>query len=65
MNFSVGIRVYVKFRFVGITLGTFDRSVSASIGAGGALAFTVVSGPPTTGVSTLVDERGVLLQAWA
>lgn len=64
MNISVGIRVYVKFRFLGITLGTFDRSVSASIGAGGALAFTVVGGPPTSGVTTLVDERGVLLQAW-
>ena len=65
MNLSVGIRVYVKFRLFGITFGTFDRSVSASVGASGALAFTVVSGPPTTGVTTLVDERGVLLQAWA
>ena len=65
MSFSVGIRVYVKFRLFGITFGTFDRSVSASIGTGGALAFTVVSGPPASGVTTLVDERGVLLQAWA
>ena len=65
MNVSVGIRVYVKFRFLGFTLGTFDRSLTASIGAGGALAFSIVSGPPSTGVTTLVDERGVLLQAWA
>ena len=65
MSFSVGIRVYVKFRLFGITFGTFDRSVSASVGTGGALAFMVASGPPASGVTTLVDERGVLLQAWA
>jgi hypothetical protein len=65
MSFSIGIRVYVKFRMFGITFGTFDRSVSASIGSGGAVGFTVVAGPPAFGVTTLVDERGVLLQAWA
>ncbi|MHB8637487.1 MAG: hypothetical protein ACYC96_13545 [Fimbriimonadaceae bacterium] len=65
MSVSVGIRVFVKFRFLGLTLGTLDRSLTASIGAGGAVAFTVVSGPPALGVTTLINERGVLLQAWA
>lgn len=65
MNLSLGIRIYVKFRFVGITLGTFDRSMTASIGSNGALAFTVISGPPALGVTTLVNERGILLEAWA
>ncbi|HLK16009.1 MAG TPA: hypothetical protein VKT78_14480 [Fimbriimonadaceae bacterium] len=65
MNIVIGLRIYVKFRMLGITFGTFDRSLSASIGPNQGLSFSVLAGPPANGVTTLVNERGVLLQAWA
>lgn len=65
MNVSLGVRVYVKFRIFGVTLGTLDRSFTASLGSSGAIGFATVSGPPAIGLTTLLDERGVLLQVWA
>jgi hypothetical protein len=65
MIFSFGIRVYVKFRVLLVTLGTFDRSLSVTYSPTSGFGFSTASSTPTSGVSTLVNERGVLVQAWA
>lgn len=64
MTFAkLGIRIRVKFRFLGVTLGELDRCVTVGLTERG----PIVLGYPKQAAEsarTALDERGVLVQYW-
>ena len=71
MNLQIGLFIAVKFRAFGITFGSFSRTLTLGVDVTtGKLVFSD-GGPNTTPntttsglATTLLNERGVLVQAW-
>jgi hypothetical protein len=75
LNLQIGLFISVKFRAFGITFGSFSRTLTLGVDVTtGKLVFSdggpnttpgvSTSGSPSGLATTLLNERGVLVQAW-
>jgi hypothetical protein len=65
MILQLGVYLSVKFRAFGITFGSFAKALSIGLDTtSNKLSFGDGSAP-SSGATTLVNERGILLQVWA
>ena len=59
---SFHIRLYIKFRFLRITLGTLNKQWSIMLAPMPGFEDEPVNVPE--GASTIYNDRGVILQVW-